>query len=68
MPRIRKRTRGARSPDIDPYSKETRETKRERPRRMLRYLGNKGELWPKMKQAYLCRVASPPGVVDRQER
>ena len=43
MPRIRKRTRGARSPDIDPYSKETRETKRERPRRMLRYLGNKGE-------------------------
>ena len=38
MLRIRKRTRGARSPDIDPYSKETRETKRERPRRMLRYL------------------------------
>ena len=53
MLRIRKRTRGARSPDIDPYSKETRETRRERPRRMLRYLEDKGELWHKIRQAYL---------------
>ena len=41
--RTRKRTRGARSPDIDPYSRETRETNRERPRRMFKYLGNKDQ-------------------------
>ena len=72
MLRMRKRTRGARSPDIDPYSSETKETNRERPRRMLRYLGNKGQpnflQWSKKQEAYLCRVASPPGVVERQER
>ena len=35
---MKKRTRGPRSPDIEPYSRETRETRRERPKRIFRYL------------------------------
>ena len=61
--RTRKRTRGARSPDIDPYSRETRETNRERPRRMLKYLGNKDQ--------FSKSVAGPPlksGVAARGGR
>ena len=36
--RMRKRARGALSPDIDPYSRETRETSIDKPIRMSRYL------------------------------
>ena len=35
---MRKSARGPRSPDIDPYSKETRETSKERPMQMSMYL------------------------------
>ena len=36
--RMRKRARGALSPDIDPYSRETKETSIDKPIRMSRYL------------------------------
>ena len=35
---MRKRARGALSPDIDPYSRETKETSIDKPIRMSRYL------------------------------
>ena len=36
--RMRKRARGALSPDIDPYSRETKEISIDKPIRMSRYL------------------------------
>ena len=36
--RMRKRARGALSPDIEPYSRETKETSIDKPIRMSRYL------------------------------
>ena len=36
--RIKKRASGAFSPDIDPYSRETKETSIDKPIRMSRYL------------------------------
>ena len=35
---MRKRARGALSPDIEPYSRETKETSIDKPIRMSRYL------------------------------
>ena len=41
--RIKKRASGAFSPDIDPYSRETKETSIDKPIRMSRYLERKSE-------------------------